>query len=311
MTDTGVSYIKGESDAMQLLKADKTQFIDSFTKREINNLLNNKADSGISYTKGEVDALQLLNANKTQLKDSYTIIETNNLLNNKANTEVSHTKGEDDALLFAKADKTQLTDSQTKTETDYLISQIDTDNVDLSNYYNQPETNSLLEDKADISALNNYVTLSTSQTKTANKTFNNACRFISSIDGMSTVNGSSFIKSDASDTIVLFGAGSTKPISEFGSTPTDLSNYYSKGRLKYESPFGGTYDETQDPVAKTYLIMSEAEAKLSSKMDSSALGNLVNTIKDQTVNSTKTFNANVNATGFVKTIKDDTSVLFA
>ncbi|KAA6384026.1 MAG: hypothetical protein EZS28_020449 [Streblomastix strix] len=265
------------------------------------------------------------------------------------------------------------------------------------------------------------MTLGTSQTITANKTFNNSCRFVSTIDGMSTVTGASFVKSGAYDTVVLLGAGGTKPISEFISAPTDLSNYYTKaetyaknevysrrmlslfarsdhrhilnvapgtdiqpcvngvankalgfvksgsddtsvllagggtkpisefssgapdlsnyytktqtysqteannkfvkfegsiqqtvtGRLKYVSPFGETYDETQDPVANTYLTMSEVDAKLSSKMDSSTLGNLMNTIQDQTVNGSKTFTNNVSATGFAKTGKDDTSVLLA
>ncbi|KAA6362116.1 MAG: hypothetical protein EZS28_042358, partial [Streblomastix strix] len=50
---------------------------------------------------------------------------------------------------------------------------------------------------------------------------------------------------------------------------------------------------------------------LASKMDQSTLGNLVNTIQDQTVNGSKTFTSNVNATGFAKTGKDDTSILLA
>ncbi|KAA6378978.1 MAG: hypothetical protein EZS28_025494, partial [Streblomastix strix] len=62
----------------------------------------------------------------------------------------------------------------------------------------------------------------TAQTITANKTFNNSCRFVSSIDGISTVTRSSFIKSGANDTVVLLGEGGTKPISEFVSAPTDL-----------------------------------------------------------------------------------------
>ncbi|KAA6378485.1 MAG: hypothetical protein EZS28_025987, partial [Streblomastix strix] len=354
-TDNGVSYIKSEDDALLLLKADKTELIDSYTKTETNNLLNNKTNTGVSYTKSEDEALLLLKADKTELIDSYTKTETNNLLNNKSDTGVSYTKGEDDTLLFAKADKTQLIDSYTKTETnnllnnkanqsttytktetDQLISQIDTGNVDLTDYYNKTKTDELLGEKANTTDLSNYMTLGTSQTITANKTFNNACRFVSSIDGMSTVTGSSFVKSGADDTVVLLGAGGTKPISEFAGSPTDLSNYYTKtqtysqteasnrfvqfkgsiqqtitGRLKYVSPFGETYDETQDPVANTYLTMSEVDAKLSSKMDSSTLGNLVNTIQDQTVNGSKTFTSNVSATGFVKTDKDDTSVLLA
>ncbi|KAA6372997.1 MAG: hypothetical protein EZS28_031478 [Streblomastix strix] len=145
-----------------------------------------------------------------------------------------------------------------------------------------------------------------------------------------------FIQSGSDDTSVLLAGGGTKPISEFAGTPTDLSNYYTKTqtysqteannkfvrlegsiqqtitvRLKYVSPFGEMYDETQDPVANTYLTQSEVDAKLSSKMDSSTLYNLVNTIQDQTVNGSKTFTSNVSATGFAKTGKDDTSVLLA
>ncbi|KAA6399674.1 MAG: hypothetical protein EZS28_004807, partial [Streblomastix strix] len=383
-TDTGVSYTKGEDDALQLLKADKTQLIDSYTKSETNNLLNIKADTGVSYTKDdddaflllkadisttytktEDDALQLLKADKTQLIDSYTKGETNNLLNNKADTGISYTKGEDDALLLLKADKsttytkteddalqllkadkTQLIDSYTKietnnllnnkanqsttytkTETDQLISQIDVGDVDLTDYYNKTKTDELLGEKADAIELSNYMTLGTSQTINANKTFNNACRFVSSIDGMSTVTGSSFVKSGADDTVVQLGAGVTKSISEFTGTTTDLSNYQNKtqtysqteannkfvrlegsiqqtitGRLKYVNPFGGTYDETQNPVENTYLTQSEVDAKLT---------NVVTTNTTQSITGAKTFNSNVSATGFAKTNKDDSSVLLA
>ncbi|KAA6376668.1 MAG: hypothetical protein EZS28_027801, partial [Streblomastix strix] len=73
-------------------------------------------------------------------------------------------------------------------------------------------------------------------------------------------------------------------------------------RFKYVSPFGGTYDETQDPVQNTYLTQSEFDAKLT---------NCVNITNNQTINGTNTFNSNVNATRFVKSGKDDTSVLLA
>ncbi|KAA6384126.1 MAG: hypothetical protein EZS28_020348 [Streblomastix strix] len=315
------SYTKLEDDALLLLKADKTQLIDSYSKGETNNLLNNKADSGVSYTKGEADnllinktisgvsytkrdddALLLLKADKTQLIDAYTKGETNNLLNNKVDSGVSYNKGEDDALLLLKANQST---TYTKIETDQLISQIEVCDVDLSG----------------------YLTLGTSQTITANKTFNNACRFISSIDGMGTITGASFVKSSADDTVVLLGAGGTKPISEFAGSPTDLSDYYTKtqtysktetdneyvrldgsfqqtiiGRLKYVSPFGQKYDETQDQVANTYLTMSEVDSKLT---------NYVNTTNNQEINGTKIFNSNINAAGFAKTGKDDTSVLLA
>ncbi|KAA6354742.1 MAG: hypothetical protein EZS28_049732, partial [Streblomastix strix] len=73
------------------------------------------------------------------------------------------------------------------------------------------------------------------------------------------------------------------------------------GRLKYVSPFDYP-DETQDPVANTYLTQSEVDAKLT---------NVVTTNTTQSITGAKTFNSNVSATGFAKTGKDDTSVLLA
>ncbi|KAA6372155.1 MAG: hypothetical protein EZS28_032318 [Streblomastix strix] len=330
--DTGVFYTKGDDDALLLLKADKsttytktkdeallllkvdkTQLIDSYsksetyardevyTKGETNNLLNNKVDTGVFYTKGEDDALLLLKADKS----------------------TTYTKTKDEALLLLKADKTQLINSYTKGEADNLLN----NKANQSTTYIKIETDQLISqiETGDVD-LSGYMTLGTSQTINANKTFNNACRFVSSIDGMSTVTGSSFVKSGADDTVVLLGAGGTKPISEFVGTPTDLSNYYTKtqtysqteannkfvrlvgsiqqtitGRLKYVSSFD-YQDETQDPVANTYLTMSEVDGKLT---------NVVTTNITQSIIGTKTFNANVSATGFVKTCKDDTSVLLA
>ncbi|KAA6370810.1 MAG: hypothetical protein EZS28_033663, partial [Streblomastix strix] len=87
--------------------------------------------------------------------------------------------------------------------------------------------NDQLLDKADKTDLANYVTLDTAQSINANKTFNNACRFTSTIDGMSSITGQQFVKSGADNTVVLLGAGGTKPISEF-TTSIDDSNYVKK-----------------------------------------------------------------------------------
>ncbi|KAA6382920.1 MAG: hypothetical protein EZS28_021551 [Streblomastix strix] len=57
--------------------------------------------------------------------------------------------------------------------------------------------------------------------------------------------------------------------------------------------------------------MSEIDAKLSSKIDTNTLDNLVNTIQDQTIIGFEAFTSNLSATGFVKTCKDDSSVLIA
>ncbi|KAA6380172.1 MAG: hypothetical protein EZS28_024303 [Streblomastix strix] len=291
------AYTKGEDDTLLLLKADKTQLIDSYTKgetdnllnnkansgvsytkREADNLLNNKANSGVSYTKGEDDALLLLKADKTQLIDSYTKGESDNLLNNKTNSGVSYTKGEDDALLLLKANQST---TYTKTETDYLISQIEVGDVDLSG----------------------YMTLDTSQTIIANKTFNNACRFVSSIDGMATITGTSFVKSGANDTVVLLGAGGTKPLSEFASGSVDDSNYVKKtGQelLIIHEVLRRDDDElSMSEYNEDYLTGGEIYNAFVSRYD------------NQTIYGTKTFNSNINAAGFAKTGKDDTSVLLA
>ncbi|KAA6379326.1 MAG: hypothetical protein EZS28_025148 [Streblomastix strix] len=157
------SYTKSEDDDLLLLKADKTELIDSYTKTVTNNLSNNKANNGVSYTKGEDDTLLFAKADKTQLIDSYsktetyardevfTKTETNNLLNNKTDTAVSYTKDEEDALLLLKADKTELIDSYSKSETyvrdevytkseDDALLLLKTDKTQLIDSYSKTET---------------------------------------------------------------------------------------------------------------------------------------------------------------------------
>ncbi|KAA6384174.1 MAG: hypothetical protein EZS28_020300 [Streblomastix strix] len=338
-----VVYTKSEYGALLQQKADKTQLIDSYTKTETNNLLNNKADTRVSYTKSEDGALLLLKAEKTQLIDSYSKneallvlkadktqfinsyiqSETNNQLNKRADREVSYDKSEDDKLLFAKADKTQLIDSYSKGEADNLLK----NKANQSTTYTKIETDQLISqvEVGDVD-LSGYMTIGTAQTIDANKAFNTACRFISSIDGMPIVTGSSFVKSGADDTIILLGAGGTKPISEFAGEQTDFSNYYAKtqtyswtktenkfvrlegslqqkitGKLKYVSSFD-YQDDTQDYVVNIYLTLSEIDAKLT---------NVVTTNTTQSITGAKTLNANVSAHGFVKAGKDDFSVLQA
>ncbi|KAA6354684.1 MAG: hypothetical protein EZS28_049789, partial [Streblomastix strix] len=89
------------------------------------------------------------------------------------------------------------------------------------------------------------------QTITANKTFNISCSFVSSIDGMSTVTGSSFIKYRADDTVVLLGAGGTKPISEFVSAPMDLSNYCTKTQVYSRAETDNKYVKLERSVQQT------------------------------------------------------------
>ncbi|KAA6369779.1 MAG: hypothetical protein EZS28_034694, partial [Streblomastix strix] len=257
--DLGVSYIKGEDDALLLLKFDKTQLIDSYSKSE-------------TYSSDDV----------------YTKLEADNLLDNNANQSTTYTK----------------------TETDYIISQIDVSDVDLTDYYNITKTDELLGEKADTIELSNYVTLGTSQTITANKTFSNACRFLSSTNGMSTVTGSSFINYGADKTVVLLGAGEQTDDdyitqgavkSEFLSSiqsDTISNNLIANQFIKS----GGTDQQVllANDTTKAISEFAEVDAKLTK---------YVNTVNNQSINRTKTFNANINATGFVKTGKDDAAVL--
>ncbi|KAA6391145.1 MAG: hypothetical protein EZS28_013328 [Streblomastix strix] len=382
------SYTKAQDDALLLLKADKTQLIDSYTKTETNNLLNNKTNTGVSYTKSEDDALLLLKADKTQLIDSYTKTETDTKLGLKADQSTTYTKAQDDALLLLKADKSQLIDSYTKsqddallllkadktqlidsytktetnnllnnkanqsttytkTETDNLIAQIDVGDVDLSSYYTKTKTDELLGEKAYTTDLENYMTLGTQQVITANKTFQNPCRFTSSIDGMGTVTGSSFVKSGADDSVVLLGAGGTKPISEFGGSVDD-SNYVKKTGQETQSIEGylirsgseisfvnlepSQYitksDGKQGFVQKQGQTVQRIHGVLRKDVDEESISeydedyltraevdtrliNYVNKTTTQTIAGSKTFSSNVTASGFAKTGKDDTSVLLA
>ncbi|KAA6366641.1 MAG: hypothetical protein EZS28_037831, partial [Streblomastix strix] len=167
--------------------------------------------------------------------------------------------------------KANQSSTYTKTETDYLISQIDVGDVDLSG----------------------YMTLGTSQTINANKTFNNACRFISSIDGMATITGASFVKSGADDSVVFLGAGGTTPISEF-SNSVDDQNYVKKD---------GDVQVIQGILRKTTLDQPYPEP---TDDDYITLG----AVKSEFVSSiySGSINGNLTATSFIKSGKDDTSV---
>ncbi|KAA6384273.1 MAG: hypothetical protein EZS28_020202 [Streblomastix strix] len=240
----------------------------------------NKANSGVSYTKGEDDALLLLKADKTQLIDSYTKTDTDNLLNNKANTGVSYTKGEDDM--------------------------------------------NCQEKKADTTELSNQITLDTSQTITANKTFNNACRFVSSIDRISTITGSSFVKSCTDDIVVLLGAGRTKQISELSSSVDD-SNYVKKTGQSTQSIKGNlirSYAKYKS-VQNERQYVQEFQGKLRIKQDDDEFqgGNFLKKEElnnkyvtlggTQTITGAKTFTISVTAQTFVKYSGKNQQVLLA
>ncbi|KAA6404175.1 MAG: hypothetical protein EZS28_000284 [Streblomastix strix] len=269
------AYTKGNDHALLQLKVDKTQLIDAYTKIETNNLFNSKVDSDASYPKGEDDAQLLLKADKTQLIDAYTKIETNNLLDDKLNVSEqidAYTKGNDHALLLLKANQST---TYIKIEIDYFISKIEVDDVDLSG----------------------YMTLDTAQTITANKTFDNACRFKSSIDGMFSITRSSFVKSGSDDSIVLLGAGGSKPIFEF-SNSVDDSNYVKKD---------GDVQDIQVILRKSTLDQPYPEP--TDDDDYTTLG----AVKSEFVSSiySGSINGNLTATSFKNSSKDDSSVLLA
>ncbi|KAA6361681.1 MAG: hypothetical protein EZS28_042792, partial [Streblomastix strix] len=178
----------------------------------------------------------------------------------------AYTKGEDDALLFLKANQSTI---YIKTEIDYQISKIEVCDVDLSG----------------------CMTLDTTQAITTNKSFNDACRFISSLDGMSSITWSSFVKSGADDTVVLLGAGGTKSISEFSSSVDD-SNYVKK------------YDNVQDIqriLRKTTIDQQYLEP---TDDDYITLG----AVKSEFVSSiySGSIRGNITATSSLKSDKDDT-----
>ncbi|KAA6388371.1 MAG: hypothetical protein EZS28_016100, partial [Streblomastix strix] len=278
------TYDNSKDDSLLLLNADKTQLIDSYTKGETNNLLNNKADNGVSYYKSETDARD----------EVYTKSEDDTPLLAKANTGVCfsksetytgdeiYTKSENDALLLLKADKTQLIDQNTKSQ-DEALQLLKADKTQMIDSYTKVEPDNLQNIKADNGV---YYTKGEDD------------QLISQIDtsNVDLITGSSFIKQGTDDTVVLLGDYGTKPIAEFGGSVDD-SNYVKK-----------TGQATQ------ILRKDEDDVSLSEDEDdyltrAAVYNNFVSRSDNQMIYDTKTFNSNVNATGFVKTGQNGTSVL--
>ncbi|KAA6367815.1 MAG: hypothetical protein EZS28_036658, partial [Streblomastix strix] len=102
---------------------------------------------------------------------------------------------------------------------------------------------------------------------------------------------------------VVLGAGGTKPLSEFASGSVDDSNYLKKTGQELQI-IHGVLRRDDDELSMSeynqdYLTRGEIYNAFVSRYDS------------QTIYGTKTFNSNINAAGFAKTGKDDTSVLLA
>ncbi|KAA6373038.1 MAG: hypothetical protein EZS28_031435 [Streblomastix strix] len=136
---------------MLLLKVDKTDIIDAYSKTENDTLLDAKADKTDYYTKTETDSKLDEKADKTELIDAYTNIETDSKLDEKADkTELidAYTNIETDSKLDEKVDKTELIDSYTKTETNTLLDD-KAEKTDIIDAYTKAEDDALLLLKAD------------------------------------------------------------------------------------------------------------------------------------------------------------------
>ncbi|KAA6403788.1 MAG: hypothetical protein EZS28_000681 [Streblomastix strix] len=136
---------------MLLLKADKTDIIDAYSKTEDDALLLLKAnvvDIVDSYSKTKDDALLLLKANVVDIVDSYSKTEDDLLLHLKADKSDTYSKSEDNALLLLKADKTELIDSYSMTEDDALLI-LKAKVVDIVDSYSKTENDTLQLLKAD------------------------------------------------------------------------------------------------------------------------------------------------------------------
>lgn len=126
---TELTTLSGDIDGKLALKADKET---TYTKSEVNSLLDGKVDDGYCYSKGEVDGL--LN-NKANVGDSYIKSETDNLLNSKADKADTYTKQEVDGKLALKADQSN---TYTKQEVDDAVANVDV-TEQLQNFYNKTE----------------------------------------------------------------------------------------------------------------------------------------------------------------------------
>ncbi|KAA6375864.1 MAG: hypothetical protein EZS28_028610 [Streblomastix strix] len=114
---------------------------------------------------------------------------------------------------------------------------------------------------------------------------------------------SSFVKSGADDTVVLLGAGGTKPISEFGGGSVDVSNYVKKTGQELQIIHGVLRRDDDE------LSMSEYDEDYLTRAE--IYNAFVSRYDNQTIYGSKTFNANVNIIRFLKTCKNDSSVSLA
>ncbi|KAA6401443.1 MAG: hypothetical protein EZS28_003041 [Streblomastix strix] len=202
------SYDQEQLDEMLLLKADKSELIDSYSKTEDDALLLLKADKSElidSYSKTEDDALLLLKADKSELIDSYSKTEDDALLLLKADKSDTYSKTEDDALLLLKANVVDIVDSYSKTEDDVLLL-LKADKTELIDSYSQTEDDALLLLKANVADLTNYVDLTSAQTISGTKQFG-------------VISVSSISKQSKNDAYILLAGGGDMLISSLVTQP--------------------------------------------------------------------------------------------
>ncbi|KAA6400328.1 MAG: hypothetical protein EZS28_004145 [Streblomastix strix] len=329
--DNGVSYSKSEDDALLLLKTDKTQLIDSCTKGETNNLLDNKANQSTTCIKIETDQLiSQVDVGDVDLTDYYNKIETDELLGENADTtELSNymtlstsqtintnktfnnacrfvssidgmstvtgssfiKSGADNVVVLPGAGGTKSISEFTITIRDLNYVKKDGDVQDIQGIQRKTTLDQPYPEPLD----DDYVTLGAVESEFVSSIYSGSIR--------GNLTATQFINSGGTDQQVLLINGTTKPLSEFASGSVDDSNYVKKTGQELQI-IHGVLRRDDDELSisefdEDYLTGAEIYSAFISRYD------------NQTIYGTKTFNLNVNAAGFAKTGKDDTSVLLA
>ncbi|KAA6354220.1 MAG: hypothetical protein EZS28_050253, partial [Streblomastix strix] len=219
------AYTKQEDYALLLLKADKSELIEAYSKIEADALLDDKlniSDQIDAYSKQEVDALLLLKADKSELIDAYS-------------------KTEDDELLALKLNISDQVDAYNKTEVDALLEDklIITDQIDA---YSKQDDDALLLLKANKTELADCVDLASTQTITVQKQFE-------------IISVSSISKQNKNDASIFLAGGGYMLVSSLVSQPQlqeerDIASGKSKGHVFATTDEMNTWMEDQENVAK-------------------------------------------------------------
>ncbi|KAA6357132.1 MAG: hypothetical protein EZS28_047341, partial [Streblomastix strix] len=130
----------------------------------------------------------------------------------------------------------------------------------------------------------------------------------STIDGMSTITGQSFVKSGGTDQQLLLANGSTKPLSDFIDS-IDSQQFVDKST---DQTIGGNKIFSLEVRAPTFKLpgYSSDYVVMSGAMKNKSHFVLTDEV-DQTVAGTKTFSNNITAPAFIKSGGTDQQVLLA